>query len=555
MLSPEHSTNALGHSRKKRNLMKRQLKWHFGMALTGMLLAPPLLAQRGAPQADDQRSTRTYDAELLERFDLDKNGWLNREERDAALAFHVENQAKIAAAAAAARGRGRGERGGRRGGGGAGGRRGGGRRGGGRGGGRGAAAEPNLPGSQVDPSEVESYAQLPLYDVGTLRTLFLEFEEDDWEDELEAFYHTDVELPATLRADGETYANVGVQFRGNSSFRGRSKGQKRSLSLTLDHVNEEQNIAGYRAMTLLNSNSDPTFLHSVLYLDLAREYMPALKANFVRVVINGESWGVYVNQQRFNKDFLKEAFGTDKGVRFKSSNRSRGGGLSYRGDSPDDYRGWYEIKSADKDKSWKSLIEVARVLNETPAESLKEALEPIFNVDGALRFLALDIVVMSGDGYWLHGSDYNLYVDEDDVLHILHHDTNEAFSAQGGGRGGGTPNAEADPFVNTDDPNKAMRQKLLVVPEYRRKYLEYVRDIARDSLDWEKMGPEIEAYRSLIGAQVEVDTRKLYSLEQFMSSTYGEGEDNPPANTLKGFIQQRREFLLNHPDIKALDGR
>jgi spore coat protein CotH len=296
-------------------------------------------------------------------------------------------------------------------------------------------------------------------------------------------------------------------------------------------------------------------LHSVLYLDMAAKYIPAPKANFVRVVINGESWGVYVNQQPFNKDFLKEAYGSDKGTRIKSSNRSRGGGLSYRGDSPDDYRGWYEMKGADRDESWEPLIEVTRVLNETPAESLAEALEPIFNVDGALRYLALDIVVMSGDGYWLHGSDFNLYVDEDGVLHILHHDTNEAFSAQGGGRQGGTPNAEADPFANTDDPNKAMRHKLLAVPEYRKKYLEYIRDIARDSLDWDKIGPKIEDYRTLIGAQVEADTRKLYSLEQFTSSTYGDGEDNPPANTLKGFIQQRREFLLNHPDIRALDTR
>ena len=31
-----------------------------------------------------------------------------------------------------------------------------------------------------------------------------------------------------------------------------------------------------------------------------------------------------------------------------------------------------------------------------------------------------------------------------------------------------------------DDPNKALRHKLLAVPEYRTKYLQYVRDIARE---------------------------------------------------------------------------
>ena len=99
-----------------------------------------------------------------------------------------------------------------------------------------------------------------------------------------------------------------------------------------------------------------------------------------------------------------------------------------------------------------------------------------------------------------------------------------------------------------------MRMKLLAVPEFRTTYLEYVRDIARDSLDWDVIGPKIEAWRALIEADVESDTHKLYTLEEFTTATYGDGEENPPVNTLKGFIQKRREFLLNHPDIRALGG-
>jgi hypothetical protein len=43
---------------------------------------------------------------------------------------------------------------------------------------------------------------------------------DDWEKELMAFYNTDVEVPATLVVDGRTYRNVGLHFRGVSSFMG-----------------------------------------------------------------------------------------------------------------------------------------------------------------------------------------------------------------------------------------------------------------------------------------------------------------------------------------------
>ncbi len=73
-----------------------------------------------------------------------------------------------------------------------------GRRGGGPGGfGRGGMA-PGSPGPKVAPADVKSYpASTPLYDLGALRTIFLQFENADWEQELAAFNNTDVEVPAT----------------------------------------------------------------------------------------------------------------------------------------------------------------------------------------------------------------------------------------------------------------------------------------------------------------------------------------------------------------------
>jgi len=479
-------------------------------------LASAALAQQAAVPAQLTGQARTPDIELRTQFDQDKNGWLNLAERTAARTRLAEIRA----------GRGRGGRGG---------------------------TPPTIePGRRVSPADVERLTGVPLYDASRLRTVFLEFTDANWEEELEAFYHTDVELPATLRADGRSYDNVGVQFRGNSSFSSVPRGQKRSFSISLDHVTANQRLEGYSTLTLLNAHSDPTFLRSMLYLDIARQYMPALKASYVRVVINGESWGIYVNQQRFNKDFLREAFGTEAGIRYKSSNRSRGGSFAYLGDTAGEYRKWYEIQGADTDAAWKPLMNVTKVLAATPADQLKAAIEPILNVDGALRYLALDIVMMSGDGYWLYGSDFNLYADPKGVLHILHHDTNEAFTAQGpGGRGGGPRDAKADPLGYMDDPLKALRNKLLAVPEYRAKYLEYVRQIAQNALDWSKVEPRINAWRTLIRADVEADTRKLYSTEEFTAAALGGGEAVPPATTIKGFILERREYLLAHPSVKG----
>jgi hypothetical protein len=56
-------------------------------------------------------------------------------------------------------------------------------------------------------------------------------------------------------------------------------------------------------------------MSSVLYSHIARQYIAAPKANFVKLAINGESWGVYANVQQFDKIFLAENFKTTNGAR------------------------------------------------------------------------------------------------------------------------------------------------------------------------------------------------------------------------------------------------
>jgi hypothetical protein len=402
------------------------------------------------------------------------------------------------------------------------------------------------PGPKLKPAEVTVYpASVPLYAPDTLRTLFLEFEHPDWEQELAAFWHTDVEVAAKLTVDGKVYRDVGMSFRGNNSFTNVPEGLKRPFSISLDFVHDQE-LLGHRSLNLLNSNQDPTFLRSVLYLDSARDYIPAVKANFVRVVINGESWGIYVNQQTFSKEFVQETFKTNKGTRWKSPNNSVGGGFSYLGDDVALYRRWYEMKGSDNLDAWKALIHGTKILYETPPEQLDAALTSVMDIDEVLRFLALDIALVNNDGYWRDGSDFNLYLNPKGKFLLTPHDANEGFRT--GGRSGG--GAQPDPLAAMDDPNKALRQKLLAVPALREKYLAYVGDIAEKWLDWNRLGPLVEKYKALIGPDVERDTRKHETMEAFLNGIYGPSDATPPpATTIKGFADQRRAALLAHPEI------
>jgi hypothetical protein len=398
------------------------------------------------------------------------------------------------------------------------------------------------PGARMTPADVKPVpGKVPLYDPATIRTIFLQFENADWEQELTAFYNTDVEVPATLIVDGKTLRDVGVHFRGNSSFRMVPAGYKHSLNLTLDFVHDGQDIDGYNSFNLLNANNDPTFLRTPLYAEIARHYIPIAKVNFLRVVINGESWGLYVSSQQVDRDFLEDNYKTRDGVRWRVPGSPRGrAGLEYLGENAASYRPLYEIRNGDSPKAWADLIHLCKVLNETPADSLEAALAPILDIDGVLRFLALDNALVNSDGYWTRASDYNLYQDPKGRFHVIPHDFNEAMSGEGGRAfGPGRAGPDLDPLVGLNDTTKPLRSKLLAVPALRARYLAYVRDIADKWLDWKTLGPIAHKYHALIAPDVKIDTRKLYSFEEFQTGVEGAGG-------IKSFVDRRRTYLLNY---------
>ena len=482
---------------------------------------------RGGPNAQD--------IQIVKQFDKNNDGWLNASERQPARDY--------------ARTVGRGGFGGR---------------GGPRGFGRGGETGPADPGKTITPAEVKTYPNAPFYDESVLRTVFITFEEKDWESELEDFNGTDVDVAANLMIDGKTYRDVGIRFRGMSSMM-VPEGRKHSLNLSLDMAHENQSVSGYRTLNLLNSHEDPSMMRAVLFLHVARQYIPAPKANFVRVVINGENWGIYQNVQQFNKEFLKENFNSTDGARWKAPGPNPQAGLAYLGDTAAIYKQIYEIKSKDDAAQWTALIELCKLLNQTPTNRITTALSPILDIDSALRFLALDNALVNNDGYWSRASDYSLYRDTAGKFHIIPHDANEtfgegpAFGPRGGpggpggfggpgggpggfgGRGPGGPGPIAgtnlDPLGALDAP---LRAKLLAVPELREKYMSYVRDTATKWLDWKTLGPLVEGYKTLIEADVKADTKRLETYEAFVQDTTG------TSRSLKTFAAARREYLLSY---------
>lgn len=365
-----------------------------------------------------------------------------------------------------------------------------------------------------------------LYDPGVVRTLFLRLVPDDWYDELRDLYHTEVDVPAALVVDGRTYADVGVRFRGNSSYFATGESLKKSWNLSLDWADDDQRLYGYRTLNLLNSHTDPSFAREAMFSEIGRDYTPAPRVNHVRLVVNGDDWGVYVNVQQFNSDYVRDAFGETGGDRWKvpSNPRSADGGLSWLGHDVAAYRAVYQIKSKDDDEAWAALVKLCQVLRNAPDDELEAALVDLFDVDGALWHLAMENVFIDHDGYMSRASDYNLYRDEAGRFHLVPHDSNETF--RHGGRGGGPGSLgetqQVDPFLHADNPERPVIHRLLSIPHLRARYAAHVRTIVDEWLTWERIGPRVDAMQALIDRHVKADEKQLYSYEDFARSTTDE---------------------------------
>ncbi len=464
---------------------------------------------------------------ILNRFDTDKDGRLSNVEREAARKYIHES---------------RGERG---------------------------ASRPSgatLPHTTHEDDLKASIAAQPngdpdLYDANTIRTLYLRFHDADWYEQLGDFYRTDVDVPADLIVDGKVYQSVGIRFRGSSSYF-TVQNEKKSFNIAVDYGDDRQRLYGYKTLNLLNGHSDPSFLREILYSRIARNYIPAPKANFVKLVINGESWGIYVNSQQFNKDFLDEWFGTKGGVRWKVP-PGRDSGLVYNGDQPAAYQQSYQLKTRVEEapNAWQDLIELCEVLESTPDDQLESKLSAILNIDRALWFLALDNVFIDNDGYFSRASDYALYQDLKGRFHLLPHDSNETFRFAGGGGPNSwqTDGQMLSPVSQENDMMRPVIRRLFAIPHLRARYLAHIRTITDKWLDWDVLQPIIAEYQSLVDAEVKADDKKLYTYEAFATSQTkdqgggggggrgGRGGRSTPS--FKRFVEERAEYLLNHPEI------
>ncbi|MBN2490252.1 MAG: CotH kinase family protein [Planctomycetes bacterium] len=388
-------------------------------------------------------------------------------------------------------------------------------------------------------------AQTPdLYDKDVLRTFELTFADPFWYLTLAASYPSETYFKADLKVDGATYRNVGVRFRGWSTY--RMAEFKKPFKISLDAFVPGQNLYGYRTLNLNNGGNDPTFMREALTYHIFRKYCPAPQACWVKLVVNGIHLGVYVHVEQINKDFGRAWLKNEDGNRYRAELREGapkdGSALIWLGPNPAVYAECYELKSENSVNPWADLLAVCDTLNNRPLHELEQELPKVLSVDSALWMLALNNAVVNVDTYIAIAHNYYLLNDLfHDRIRLVSWDMDLSFSCTW------LDQWTLDPFTRLTDPGRPLISRMLAVPRYREAYLAHLRTVLENDLRWDVIGPLVGKWQALIDREVEADVIKIFSYEAFRKNV----TDNVEGRSgLKPLVETRRAYLLGLDDLK-----
>lgn len=151
---------------------------------------------------------------------------------------------------------------------------------------------------------------------------------DDWDTFIENC--TDEEYTdCNVTIDGETYRNVAIRAKGNTSLTSvEAYGNGRySFKIEFDHYDNALSYYGLDKLCLNNLIQDNTYMKDYLTYRLMHEFgVDAPLCSYTYITVNGEDWGLYLAVEGVEESFLKRNYGNQYGQLYKPDSMKMGGG-------------------------------------------------------------------------------------------------------------------------------------------------------------------------------------------------------------------------------------
>ncbi len=165
-----------------------------------------------------------------------------------------------------------------------------------------------------------------LFDTDRVHTIDIVM--DDW-DEFLTTAQSEEYSDCTVVIDGESYKNVGIRGKGNTSLSTVSSmdSERYSFKVEFDQYDKNKNYHGLDKLSLNNVIQDNTYMKDYLTYQMMNEFgANAPLCSFAYITVNGEDWGLYLAVEGVEDSFLQRNFGNDYGALYKPDSMNFGGG-------------------------------------------------------------------------------------------------------------------------------------------------------------------------------------------------------------------------------------
>ncbi len=401
-----------------------------------------------------------------------------------------------------------------------------------------------------------------MFSVDSLRTIDINFYDPNYHDTLVSYWYTDTNLriPAAVTfSNGLFYDSVGVRYKGNSTFAWPEQQGIVKLPLNLDfnYYQLGQEIMNLKKLKLANGMFDPTFAKEVTAYDIYRRYLPSPQANLMRVNVQGDYLGLYVNTESVDRTFLKKHFNENDGVLFKCDPIQQFGQPGPSGNSNLDWLGsdttlYYNHYTLKSDYGWGELVEFINILNNNPL-----LLDSVLNVDRVLWAFAVNQVIANLDTYnGLFQHNYYLYQTEDGLFQMIPWDVSESFV---GALLNFNPNFnelyEYDPYNGYNCLTEPLVVALTSDPnsKYGKIYTAHLRTVLEESLIRDTIETFVSDLQALGAAAAFEDTNKIFNIIQYYTNVQNQiGGSIFPIAGILSTIDLRKPFLEANPEISKI---
>lgn len=334
------------------------------------------------------------------------------------------------------------------------------------------------------------------------------------------------EVKAAVEFEGQTLDDVGVRYKGNSTFMATRGQLKKSFKLDFNQFTKKQKLFGLTKLNLNCNALDPSQIREAISYEIFRQAgVPAPRTAFARVYLTvpGEHenkyLGLYTIVEQVDERFLQNHFASKDGLLLKPE-RIRG--LPGYGDDWEKYAKAYDAKNDVPEDEAKRFITLTKLVNDASDEEFNARIRTFINVNAFMRFLALNGMMVNLDSILAMGQNYYIYHDTvEDQFHWIPWDLNMSF--------GGFPSGTTEQMINLSlaHPHAgkhALIDRLLAIPSVREAYLQQIKELTTTVFTVENVNAVIEKIKATARPAI-ADESKL-ALEQFDNAL----KETMPAN-------------------------